>query len=289
MKPMKVFLGDQSPWGRGLLRARELKKRGIEFTYVWQDLDVPWVQSGSHSISITNGFPSYCSIKSVRVGSFTPDKRPGLQDINFFNKSKPPAGMSYLTGPKTELTIRAVDGTQEFMKVFKKMMVDELEWYWRIIGQSVGSDLKKMNEEAMNMVKKAGSVWEFIGWLADALGIEVERLSYLMAEDEIQRVIKEVVPENEIWSIDEEWRRFKGKAGRILYCGGKYLPLVIERAGWILGATNLPYYDAPLKVVFYNYRIPGLPELEAFWQGYPTSMSILCLGGEYECEVILGH
>ena len=287
-----VFLADQSPWARGLVRALALKNLNIDFIYCWHDLDAPWVTTGSHKLSITNGFgayASYASIKSVRVGSWTPQRKPGIQDVRLFNKAKPPSGMAYLTGPKTSYTILGIDGNEEFVNIFKRMLSDELDWYGRVcnvlgLGSNNVEKLKKILEKCRTM-------WEFIEWVAKAFNIEVHRLSELIRQESVQDIIKKEIPKEGLWIIIEgEGRRFSATEisdvrGEFWYCPkGKWLPLLIERLEYVLGGTAIPYYDAKVKISFSGYKIPGV-EFEEYWQKYPTALSILCLGGEYDVTI----
>lgn len=276
----RVFLGDQSPWGRGILRALVLKMLNIRHEYFIHDLDCPWVGTGNYEIKVTrkNKWPEYSSLKSIRVGSWTPQNESGFEPDEKFKKANPIGGFAYLTGPSGshETILSFFSKHRQEFSLFKEMIREELEWYGRI-----GGDTSSL----INILDESISPINFAQRIGQVLGIEVNLISDFFKQH--QSEILSCVPKDNLWVIDERGRRYERNPGEdcpgpkeahYYAPKGKFLPLLIERLGFAVGATNLPYAHHEIKIEISWYEAPL--QFRDFWFSYPTALSFLALGGK---------
>lgn len=276
---MKVFLGDQSPWGRGLLRALALKQAGIDFIYVIHDLDAPWVNVGSHEIRIvrTNKWPPYSSIKSIRVGSYTPEGKPGFSDDSIFKQQNPPKGFAYLAGGSSPETIRSVSSSssREVISLFKEMLEEELSFYDRLTCGGA-AELKEILDHSSDIL-------EFSRRVGSLLGIEVMKISDFFREHQDFTRHYPQYPKSLMWAIDKEYRRWpadKKPEAEFYIPKGKLLPQVLHDMGYSVAATNLPYYRGnQVSISFkWDWGLRFWIPLDEYWKSYPTALSCLAVG-----------
>lgn len=273
MKKMKkIFLGDQSPWGRGLLRALALRKVSLDYVYVIHDLDSPWVNVGSHEIRIvrTNKWPPYSSIKSIRVGSYTPEGKAGFLCDSIFKQQNPPKGFAYLAGGLSPETIRSVSSSREVISLFKEMLEEELSFYDRLTCGGA-AELKEILDHSSDIL-------EFSRRVGSLLGIEVMKISDFFRE---HQDFTRHYPKSLMWAIDKEYRRWpadKKPEAEFYIPKGKLLPQVLsDDMGYDVAATNLPYYKGNQVSISFKWDWSLIP-LDKFWTSYPTALSCLAVG-----------
>ncbi|MEM4188629.1 MAG: hypothetical protein QXN56_05705 [Candidatus Hadarchaeum sp.] len=263
----KINLGDQSPWARGLLRALALKKAGLDFVYFIHDLDMPWLNVGSHEVKIvrTNKWPSYCSIKSIRVGSYP-------SSLNL-EKLSPPSSFAYLSGGRSPETIRSISSSSKVIKLFKEMLEEEISFYERLADKDLSGLREILNQspDIINFAKRIGA----------QLGIEVMTISDFFSVSEHQGFS---LDPSEMWAIDDNFRRYSAESVKnikLAFCipKGKALPRVLSDMGYDVAATNLPYGGHQVSITFeWNWSLPL--DLDEFWQRYPTALAYLSIGAE---------
>ncbi|MCS7201107.1 MAG: hypothetical protein NZ822_03100 [Patescibacteria group bacterium] len=293
----KVFLGDQSPWGRGLLRALALQRAGVDFCYAIHDLDCPWVGVGSHKIFIkrTNVWPAYASIKSIRVGSYTSQGEIGFDALKIFHRLRPPSGFAYLAGPSnvptTILSVSASSFSKDFMSCFREMLKEEIDFYHRLGGSWHNFF------ELSQILKETTSPIDFSYRVAHLIGLDTNkiiRLSDFFREHQDFLILRslEGVRLEDLWALDEVGNRFpahKRQDLNFLFPKGKLLPRVLLSLGYHVGATNLPYSDYQVEISLkWRWALDFIMPLKEFWRSYPTALACLIISpaaGELKAEI----
>jgi len=238
-----LLLGDQSPWGGGLLRWLVAKEQfpQEEILYFVQDADMPWLPGGDR-VSICKGWKTKYWSLATRIpwSSDTPEDR---FSESFVGTLKMPKGLQYLVGPRTSYII-ANERARNMANLFvKEMLETEINW---------ARNLRELSgkEQPQIMPAISGDVYKATRQLADChnLSDEIHSLVKHFTDNPVR--LASVLPEEYYWRITDDYRRINATETKngILVPKGKILPLEYATRGWTLGCTGLSYLFEVLKV-----------------------------------------
>lgn len=204
-----IILGDQFPLGGGLLRHKALlnsmaqnKMPAEEIRYDWHDIDAPWKQNGNKDVKIARKFTDYWSLGLRHPFSLiTPEVR--LENVGSSFKS--PNGLSFLTGPKTNKTIRSENKTSLVLENVKEIIIEDVEWMSKvakIIGKNA-KETEKKEKIIFEAVGKSQTIIELFCLIGEiCLGFSGIKSTFEIYEE---NPIKErFLPDKFFWKISKD-------------------------------------------------------------------------------------
>ncbi len=257
-----VVLGDQSPCAGGLTRLEAVQGYAGRVEYFIQDADAPWLQDGDRHVNVKRGWPSYWALANRHPFSL---EVPSTAVHNMRDSLRSPRGLSYLSGPRTDITIASGREHQTLAVLLKQMMLEEADWATKVCeyggytdGVMRGRGVKD-KLEACEVDNPLDLTRQVAGWN----GTNGRLGSFLEMNRQESPQLVGVLPDDHYWVVDNNGirrpydRRVPLSRGDTLLPKGRALPLEVAVKGAVLGFTNLGYLDDTLELR--DRFVPNLP------------------------------